>query len=73
MEPAVEAFEQLAPHKVQLGPRHFESFVGLIHSVHQRGGVFLWEMIASTIVRASENGLPSLPVGRGSMSSINDH
>jgi hypothetical protein len=30
-------------------------------------------MIASAIVRASENGLPFLPVGRGSMSSINDH
>jgi hypothetical protein len=44
MERAVEAFEQLARHRVQLGPRHFASFNGLIHPVHQRGGVFVWEI-----------------------------
>src|SRR6266498_3479205 len=44
MEPAVEAFEQLARHRVQLGPRHFASFGGLIHPVHRRGGVFVWEL-----------------------------
>jgi hypothetical protein len=30
-------------------------------------------MIASTIARASENGLPLRRVGRGSIPSINDH
>jgi hypothetical protein len=44
MEPAVEAFEQLARFRVQLGARHFASFDGLIHPVHQRGGVFVWEI-----------------------------
>jgi hypothetical protein len=44
MELAVEAFEQLARYKVQLGTRHFASFNGLIHPVHQRGGVFVWEI-----------------------------
>ena len=31
MEPAVEAFERFARYRVQLGPRHFEGFNGLIH------------------------------------------
>jgi hypothetical protein len=44
MEPAVQAFEQLARHRVQLGPRQFTTFGGLIHPVHQRGGVFVWEI-----------------------------
>src|SRR5690606_31823843 len=30
-------------------------------------------MMPSSIVRASENGRPFLPVGRGSIPSINDH
>jgi len=44
MEPAVEAFEQLARHRVQLGSRHSASFDGLIHPVHQRGAAFVWEI-----------------------------
>jgi hypothetical protein len=44
MQPAVEAFEQLAKYRVRLGPREFASFDGLIHPVHQRGGVFVWEI-----------------------------
>jgi hypothetical protein len=44
MEPAVEAFEQLAEHRVRLGPRQAASFDGLIHPVHRRGGVFVWEV-----------------------------
>jgi hypothetical protein len=44
MEPAVEAFEQLAQYRVQLGRRNFASFDRLIHPVHQRGGVFVWEI-----------------------------
>jgi hypothetical protein len=44
MEPAVEAFEQLARYRVQLGSRHFARFNGLIHPIHRRGGVFVWEI-----------------------------
>jgi hypothetical protein len=44
MGPAVEAFEQLARYRVQLGPRHFASFDGLMHPIHRRGGVFVWEI-----------------------------
>lgn len=44
MQLAVEAFEQLAKYRVRLGPREFASFDGLIHPVHQRGGVFVWEI-----------------------------
>ena len=44
MKPAVEAFEQLARNRVQLGTRQFASFDGLIHPVHQRGGVFVWDV-----------------------------
>jgi hypothetical protein len=38
MEPAVEAFEQLAGHRVRLGPRQASSFEGLLHPVHRRAG-----------------------------------
>jgi hypothetical protein len=44
MELAVEAFEQLAANRVRLGPRQAASFDGLIHPVHRRGGVFIWEV-----------------------------
>lgn len=44
MEPAVEAFEQLAERRVRLGPRQAASFDRLIHPVHRRGGVFVWEV-----------------------------
>lgn len=44
MEPAVVAFEQLARYRIQLGPRYFASFDGLIHPIHRRGGVFVWEI-----------------------------
>ena len=44
MEPAVQAFEQLAMQRVRLGPRQVASFEGLIHPVHRRGGVFVWEV-----------------------------
>jgi hypothetical protein len=44
MEPAVEAFEQLAESRVRLGPRQAASFDGLIHPVHRRGAVFVWEV-----------------------------
>jgi hypothetical protein len=44
MEPAVEAFEQLARYRVGLGPRHSSRFGGHIHPVHQRGQVFVWDL-----------------------------
>lgn len=44
MELAVAAFELLAREKVQLGTRNFASFDGLVHPVHRRGGVFVWEV-----------------------------
>jgi hypothetical protein len=44
MEPALEAFEQLAVQRVHLGHRQVASFDGLIHPVHRRGGVFVWEV-----------------------------
>ena len=44
MGPAVEAFEQLAQHRARLGPRQAATFDGLIHPVHRRGGVFIWEV-----------------------------
>jgi hypothetical protein len=44
MEPALEAFEQLAVQTVRLGPRQVASFDGLIHPVHRRGAVFVWEV-----------------------------
>jgi hypothetical protein len=44
MGPAVEAFEQLAERRVRLGPRQVALFDELIHPVHRRGGVFVWEV-----------------------------
>jgi hypothetical protein len=44
MEPAIEAFEQLARYRVQLGQGYFARFYELIHPVHQRGGVFVWKV-----------------------------
>ena len=57
MEPAMEAFEQLARYRVQLGPRHFASFDGLIHPVHQRGGVFVWEISSLGPGKSREHGV----------------
>jgi hypothetical protein len=44
MDPAIEAFETLASQKVTLGSHAVASFDGLIHSVHQRGRVFGWQV-----------------------------
>jgi hypothetical protein len=46
MEPAVEAFEQLAMQRVRLGPREVASFDGLIHPVHRRGASLSGKSIA---------------------------
>jgi hypothetical protein len=57
MELAVEAFEQLARYRVQLGPRHLAGFDGLIHPVHQRGGVFVWEISSLGPGKSREHGV----------------
>jgi hypothetical protein len=46
MNPAVEAFEQLATQRVRLGPREVASFDGLIHPVHRRGASLSGKSIA---------------------------
>ena len=45
LEPTISAFEILAGRSVDLGPRLTANFSGLIHSVHQRGAVFGWELV----------------------------
>lgn len=44
MIPIIEAFETLARQRVKLGHRHVGRFSDLVHPVHQRGGVFAWEL-----------------------------
>lgn len=46
MEPAIDAFEQLAARWVLLGPRHVGSYTELVHPVHVSGRVFGWEILA---------------------------
>lgn len=45
MEPTILAFEALAGREVSLGDRQSASVEGLLHPVHQRGGVFGWEIL----------------------------
>lgn len=44
MDPAIDAFEQLARLRVQLSDRLAVPFSGLIHPVHREGRVFAWEV-----------------------------
>lgn len=44
LDPAIDAFENLAEGRVVLGPRAEASFEGLIHPVHQEGRVFAWSV-----------------------------
>jgi hypothetical protein len=44
VEIALRAFETLAASLVKLGPRVMEPYGDLVHPVHQRGGVFGWEI-----------------------------
>jgi hypothetical protein len=44
LDPAVEAFEELASSRVSLGVRQEAGFFGLIHPVHSAGRVFGWEI-----------------------------
>ena len=44
MDPAIEAFETLASHRVKLASQAAASFDGLIHPVHWRGRVFGWQV-----------------------------
>ena len=45
LDVALEAFELLANHWFQLGPRCVASFDGLVHPVHSEGRVFGWEVL----------------------------
>jgi len=45
LETAMAAFEILAESRTQLGPRSFAAFSGLVHPVHQCGGVYAWEVL----------------------------
>ena len=45
MDPAIDAFEVLARSRVELGGRQVSRFGNLVHPVHQRGRVFLWEVL----------------------------
>ncbi len=45
LETAMAAFEILAESRTQLGPRSFAAFSGLVHPVHQCGGVYAWEAL----------------------------
>ena len=42
MDPAVDAFEELARARVTLGQRSGAAFSGLIHPIHKEGRVFAW-------------------------------
>jgi hypothetical protein len=44
LDPAVEAFERLAPMMGRVGPRAAARFDGLIHPHHRHGRVFGWEI-----------------------------
>jgi hypothetical protein len=48
LDPAIDSFETLPGLRVGLGPRHVAPFTNLVHPVHQRGRVFVWE-VASTL------------------------
>jgi hypothetical protein len=44
LELAIDAFEQLASHRANLGRRHSAAFRELIHPIHRSGAVFAWEI-----------------------------
>ena len=44
MTPTIAAFETLARQRVRLASRNTAHFADLIHSVHQHGAVFAWEI-----------------------------
>jgi hypothetical protein len=44
LDPAIEAFEDLAKSRTQLGERYVPSFGNLVHPVHHEGRVFGWEV-----------------------------
>ena len=44
MDPAIDAFEALATRAADLSARHQATFSELVHSVHQVGRVFGWEL-----------------------------
>ena len=44
LAPAIDAFERLARAQVQLGPRHVAGFGNLVHPIHAKGRLFVWEI-----------------------------
>ena len=44
LAPAIDAFERLAGAQVQLGSRHVAGFGNLVHPIHDKGRVFVWEI-----------------------------
>jgi len=44
LDPAVQAFEDLAKLRVTLSDRHTALFADLVHPVHRQGRVFAWEI-----------------------------
>lgn len=47
LDPAIDAFEQLARSRVQMDDRKVARFDGLVHPVRRRGRVFGWEIFPS--------------------------
>ncbi|MBI1946378.1 MAG: hypothetical protein HYS27_11810 [Deltaproteobacteria bacterium] len=47
LDPAIEAFERLAPMMGTLGPRATARFDDLVHPHHRRGRVFGWEIVTA--------------------------
>jgi hypothetical protein len=45
LAPLMDAFEALAQRVVRLGPRAERPFDNLVHPIHRRGGVFVWELM----------------------------
>lgn len=47
LEPAIEALELLARHKVELGPRVEATIGSLVHPFHNSGLLFAWEVLGA--------------------------
>jgi len=46
--PIINSFEALASRTVRLGRRAEAAFSGLVHPIHDRGAVFVWEVNQSS-------------------------
>lgn len=45
LEPAIEAFEQIAVLRGNMSPKYSSKYLGLCHPVHSSGEVFIWEVL----------------------------